>query len=364
MENVLNINIIGNGFDKMHGIDSTYHDFLTYLKKDTNLVEGNYILQEMINKQLNDTWIDCESYLNDLFTGFIQFKELQLKVDINHEVDTFISYANNKYVSIKKYKRSGGDNYKYINLGEVINAEAFKHNFSVYEIHTNDILKLHGSSETFLMEKIQKDLLDDFYNLRKELISYLKTIENNFNFNTTFEDFLIENNFVRNSICLNFNYTNTANKYFGDIYHLHGDLINENIVWGYYDCQMENICKVWQTLCLNAGNDFYYNLAKSLETKPVLINLNILGHSVSANDLKIYNKIIKLIEAGYQCQFSEPKDLRSLFKFSINYTYYDEERQMGNDQISKVKNIKELGDAANYAINSRKLKGHNTKYEF
>ncbi len=358
MENLLNINIIGNGFDKMHGIDSTYHDFLEYLKKETLLSETNYICKEMIEKNLSDTWIDCESYLNKLFNGFIKFKENKLEVEVSEEVDVFINYANNKYGNIKNGSTS------MYNLGDVINLYKRAYSPNQYTVIKNEILKVIGSSETFLIEKIESDLLTDYYELRNILIKYLKLQEGNFKGNNNFNDCIENNKFNENGICLNFNYTKTAWHYFNNVHHIHGDLRNENIVWGYYNCAMENVCKSWQVLCLNAGNLFFSELWISLDPNVIdTINLNIWGHSIGQNDIEIYNNIIKMIEYKFDIEYDE-KNNEKKPNIAINYTYYDSEKQIGKDQISKVKNIKTLGSVAEEIINNRKLNGYNTKYEF
>lgn len=361
----LNINIIGNGFDKMHGVDSTYFDFLEHMNKEEDL-QSNCIFKEMYDKKYNDTWIDCESYLNDLFNGFIEFRNGQLAADQSSGLDIFINYANRKYGSIKSFHENTnmGVREAKANLGTVINFARKHQNPSQYLIVENDILKVVGSSETFLVEKIESDLLHDYYELRNHLISYLKFKESNFKINQKFEQFIKLKEFDINSVCLNFNYTNTALHYFDKIHHIHGDLINENIVWGYYKCKMENICKEWQALCLNAGNGFYDELYFKLVKKPSSININIFGHSLGDNDKIVYDEIIKMIEECLELKFEDAESLRLSLTLSINYTFYDVEKQMGRDQINKVKNIRKLGPASEYVISERNLNGYNTKYEF
>lgn len=50
---------------------------------------------------------------------------------------------------------------------------------------------------------------------------------------------------------------------------------------------------------------------------------------------------------------------------SINYTYFDTERQTGADQIKIIKNIKKLDDPLiEYCINNNLFYGFNSKYSF
>lgn len=361
MENVLNINIIGNGFDKMHGVDSTYFDFLNYLR-ESKLAETNYICREMIEKKSNDTWIDCESYLNDLFNGFNKFKLSLLDVEKTEDVNIFVNYANEKYGTLKESKSDYDEFIIVCNLGQVLNISSHENN--QFKLVSNEILKVIGSSETFLVDKIENELLNEYYQLRAELINYLKQKEVDFKYNQKFDKFIKNNGFNENGICLNFNYTLTAQNYFENINHIHGELNKDNIVWGYYNCAMENVCKNWQVLCLNAGNEFFEKLKMLLDQNVIdCINLNIFGHSIGENDIKIYKDILEAIENALNISYGNPYILDE-FLFAINYTYYDEEKQLGKDQISKVKNIKTLGEAAELVIAQRNLNGYNTKYKF
>ncbi len=364
MENVLNINIIGNGFDKMHRVNSTYSDFLGYCETEYSGKE-NSIYLGMQQEQENNSWVDCELYLNRLFNGFGKFKNEQLNVDVDDaDVTTFINYAVNKYDKIVRTLPANirGEP-EFFTLGELINNKAnnnWNHIDYSFEPTNEKFVIDNGTGLRFLLEKTEQALLDEFYELKQILTEYLKAVENDFEKNEKFMDKVFLPMQETTEVTLNFNYTNTGESYFNNIYHLHGNLIDENIVWGYYGCTSENICKDWQVLCVNAGSNFKKNISESLQNAKK-ININIIGHSVCENDYKIYNWLLDEIECSINSQLDEDNQ----YPVTIHYSYFDSERNSGKDQMKVVKNLRNLNsNVVENAINTGQFMGHNTKYEF
>ncbi len=86
--------------------------------------------------------------------------------------------------------------------------------------------------QTYLEEKVLRDFNVVFRKIQQELIEYLKKTTSE---NSSIELQSVRSHFDENTLCLNFNYTPTAEKYLNgaDIIYVHGSLNEQDIVLGH-----------------------------------------------------------------------------------------------------------------------------------
>lgn len=352
----LDIIIIGNGFDKLHGINSTYLDFLEYIKANKSaIMKDNKLYEVFWDFYKRNSWVDCEQVLNNIFNGFEEFRvdngEGKLILAENVEFEYFVRYIEKTYpviaVDMQGYEVAFLEFYKQETVEEM-------HSYNRNVIYSDKYITKYN------FDQILHKLTDDYLELRKCLMEYLKEQEGQFQRSEKIEKYLSQVN-PKQCIVINFNYTNSFLNYTENVHvnHVHGKLEDESIVLGHYDCKV-NVCnKKNQLYCLNTFSNFEQYLAKYLneyceQHTKLEIRLHIMGHSVDINDRSIYNTIEKALD-----------DLRSLnifeggVKFNVNYSYYDEEKVGGKNQLQIIENMKKL-KMLNSALENSSCKGYNT----
>ena len=168
--------IIGNGFDKAHGLNSDYNDFAQKVKDDSLLT-----FKEKWEKYYVKNCSGCRNCI--------------------------IFNDQNSWTSFETGICSMTNKMSYLAFDEDYN----------YHVLTEDINKLNQSYDT----------------ISKLLISYLRNAEK------TKGDIrkhpLIEQFIPKDSPIVTFNYTKTAEIYSDNVYHIHGSLNENFIVLGYDD---------------------------------------------------------------------------------------------------------------------------------
>lgn len=362
---IYNINIVGNGFDKMNGLDSTYSDFLEFIKKQyKTIAETNFLYIEMLNFKHNNSWIDCELYLNDVFNGLNHMERNGFNFDRNStDLRVFLNYLDVKYGHVVSHGRfmESSDEYNFSQLIKLYDP------FEEYKILNSECISNQGSILMILTNKIQDSMLGEYYELKNLLIEYLKKEETKFAFSEKLKNYISDNKLLENSITLNFNYTNTANEIFDNVYHIHGNL-NDDIVWGYYGCKKEDLCKSWQILCLNNSMFFKQHLNSIIADmatcgEEIKVNFNVWGHSIAENDRDIYNYIFT--ELGHVIDYYPGNEYSELDNYTlyINYTYYDDQKKSGKNQMQTIKNLRCINSGlVKGVVETGQLTGINTKY--
>jgi hypothetical protein len=240
-----NIIIVGNGFDLAHGLATKYSDFI----KDIELNPSKYGL---INIDLSDNRLLISlNRLNKTYWSDIEYVYFDILTNFNNK-----SYLQSKYLTVHAYR---------------------------------EILQLNQDFDSIKMWLCQ---------YLKEEESKLKRIEN---YEIFFDKF---NN--KDTIVLNFNYTNTVNSYINfkindiKLIHIHGELENERnpIIFGFAAGNEES-----KELLNKNDNTFVKNIKKfnylytrneemlKEHLKSEEYNVFILGHSCGISDKLILNQI-------------------------------------------------------------------------
>lgn len=259
-----NLFIIGNGFDKAHGLKTSYQDFLNDLIHKIN--KDPYQYSDLV--RLDSIEVNVKGH-----------KQSRYKNKLMHFLNQ--NSENNQWSDIE---------YLYFKiLQNHNNPEYFDEKFNVNNpyIHTSE-------------------LNQEFEQIKEHLINYLIEEQTKFIAMPEIEDFFRKFNYEQTTI-LNFNYTNTVQQYlneFKKINHIqiHGELQNNDnpIVFGFAakdddskylidqddNNLMKNIKKINYKLSNNENK-----LRKELsESKKV--DIFILGHSCGISDIHILNQIL------------------------------------------------------------------------
>jgi hypothetical protein len=241
-----NLVIIGNGFDLAHGLKTRYTDFIHDMKIDSK----KYDLDQI-------EFVD-----NNLLKSLIKSKK-ELWSDIEYAYYEILRNFGSKKFNQETY----GDAAKYQNI---------------------------------------KELNQDFDQIKIWLCKYIESEETKFKPNKNYELFFDSLN-KRNSVILNFNYTNTVKEYIKrknldiEVIHIHGELDKpENpIIFGFAASNEES-----KTLLNKNDNSYVRNikkfnylyttneekLKKHLESRE--FNLFVLGHSCGVSDKLILSQIL------------------------------------------------------------------------
>ncbi len=220
--------IIGNGFDLSHGFETSYKSFLLYY---LNKVQLEFF---KIRENNNDT-----IYENPLIKIKTSLSKEKIMESINNKklLDWFQFYNGMSYsYQIKKgivdeQSVLGSDKYKKIVIS--IKSKLFDKIFDKVSLNWVDIENEYFST---ILENIDdKDSLNTINNdlsyLKEHLITYLKEITQN-------NDNIIEKEYIRKFtennpdeiMFLNFNYTNTIERYKNAIVLNEGNKLNEDSI--------------------------------------------------------------------------------------------------------------------------------------
>jgi len=302
--------IIGNGFDLAHGLKTSYNNFFEWLWKET-LTKSNFTS----NRSKHDIFKTQWNIENDLF-------DLSFTTnDVSNNHNNKDKYSNR----IKAWDTSFEDD-----RGNTININYTCKNsyFNELLFHKIAIEKWSDMEKTFfrLLSNTSVDirsLNNDFDRIKKLFEKYLTTIETH---KITHSDIISdaitkrEGKFINQHLdckntevqILNFNYTDTINKYAErvtkdffklEINYIHGKLNNiENpIIFGYGDERGEEYKKIElldnndyfehikSFAYLNTSN--YDQLISFLESDA--FDVVIIGHSCGLTDRTLLNTIFE-----------------------------------------------------------------------
>lgn len=178
--------ITGNGFDKAHGLNTTFDDFIKY--------STNYADKYSVFKNKNNCWYSVEDRFKELVLD--KLDEIGTEVDVNEIVEEIIdTYGTDQYGEVGYY------DYR---------SEAFKEEI---EVISKIVLLLVSFEADFLF------YLRDLYCDSK--IFKLRSTQT------------LKEHFDSASRVINFNYTNVIELLYGfhNVEHIHGN-INDEIVIG------------------------------------------------------------------------------------------------------------------------------------
>lgn len=331
--------IVGNGFDLAHGLPTSYghfiDDFWTNIKNSNHneLVEFNIgrFVEFNGHKNLNDL-IDLIVSINGSFKreGISLYK---LKEHLKPLADNRIQIINYKNHFFKLINEStiknwvDIENIYYKNLKERAKGEINKQNYiwdikqlnkefeqvkNLFEIYLNKIDRTEGINDYILkyFKLIKENIEDYFLEFPKQDREQLEKFQNDYDFNR-------EVAVNKITYCLNFNYTQTIDKYiriteefknyrnYGKVVNLqiHGRLndINNRINFGFGD-EMDDDYKAIENLdnneYLKNFKSFQYLQNSNYKTLLDFIDSTkfqvlVMGHSCGLSDRTLLNTIFE-----------------------------------------------------------------------
>jgi len=303
-----NIIIIGNGFDLAHGLKSNYPSFI----------------KELTNSLLSDG--------NDIFKS--KFTDIT-----NYEQLVESLNSNTRALRLQQKDRF---------LGLLLKDMALKNWCDIEEVYFQQLLQIAFSGTDF---DGVIDLHQQFNKLKIKLQDYLLNESESKKSNKIdqYENFFY-NIEPRETLILNFNYTNTVTKYKGvfnriPVAHIHGELFSElnPIIFGYAADNIQSrklIDKKNREYMRNIKKHCYKRTNIEVTLQKFLnksrITVYLLGHSCGLSDKLILNQI-----------FNHKNVAKiSLFYFEEHENYFDQQvnidRIMNNDDnFKKLQNFQD-----------------------
>lgn len=274
MDNIL---VIGNGFDKAHGLKTTYSDFIEFYKFISNNEEliknDDSNLKEELENVMHAKYSDIQvNYFRETFKDEATFNEM---IDNSwfKLVQKCIDDKNAEWSNLEHFI---GVSMKCLckmenNIGiQVIKFDDYTYNYKIYDALDEDFQNISNNNselEDFeLIRILSKKYIDDFKNFSKYLGLYLKHFLND-------SDYRINGFIGLNSNykhVLSFNYTYTFSNIYGmgkDIHFIHGSTkdvtklvfgTDSDIVCTIEDrkCAYESFKKYFQRIIYGTGNKY------------------------------------------------------------------------------------------------------------
>ena len=321
--------IIGNGFDLAHGFKTSYNDFMLWY------------LNDCIEKTINNF-----SFKDLLLEGTRQNpKMLPQKLLLIKDFTEIACRNNINFFKISPFLCRLIDKHKEYNWVDIEN-EYYQSLIRLYVISQNTNTTLSLSD---LVKQIE-ELNESFEFLRDKLEDYLKLVQGdeitkcyinpngkiNLTFQKYFQDFY-KNDESKTIMFLNFNYTNTIERYIGkgedlnhEIIYIHGKLNDSKnpVIFGFGD-EIDGYYKKIEEANINDllnnfksfwyfKTDNYQSLLRFIDSD--IFDVEILGHSCGLSDRVLLNNVFQ----HENCQ-------------SIKIHYH--KRETGNDFFSKTQEI-------------------------
>lgn len=238
--------ILGNGFDLAHGLPTRYSDFMKFCETSLNNPEkyeiciNEWLKKYAINKEVKKEYIQYFStkynYFLDLLYENIWYKFLQNQynkllfkgenwIDFESEISSVIQLIDkNEENLLQEY------DVPLKNASKYFSNDLLYSNNAIYSFLINNFLPVknyftkkheeHGYVKIKLKE-LREILYDDLDDITKALEIYLLLVESIF-VNKKLKD--IANNY---DYIINFNYTHTYQKFYGEIkeiFHIHDEI--------------------------------------------------------------------------------------------------------------------------------------------
>ena len=299
--------LIGNGFDKAHGLKTGYEDFVHWywtqwgnkllkfesVKEEDELCSfellGDYhflcwklVSDKYIEKLLNPNQFDGYNFIKwvrNLRYGVIEYKsELLKRISQSVESKKWVDIEN-IYYEILVREKSFGDRYKILN---------------------NQLDFLRGKLIEYLLE-IEKSDFTLIESIKEKIFRPIKRCEVSVRYRYKTEDFFT----LSNIMLLNFNYTSTPEIYLdgeATINYIHGKLDNpQSVIFGYGDELDENYKRLKEqndSECMRhvksiryLEHDNYRHMLEFIESVP--FQVVIMGHSCGNSDRTLLNTIFE-----------------------------------------------------------------------
>lgn len=319
MEEKSNLNriiLVGNGFDRSLGMPTSYSHFLDWIFQEA--------LKKLLSKAKNSVFSRSGSYYHS-------FENELLKLEINTGTIGWIEQLIDNKKSYNEYL---------LEIDKVKNHQEFHFSFQTRHGFIDELFSFYGQNSWVDIEQVyfkrlletKKENVKDFHLyfelLKKELLKYLQTLEINTNqgheliskyrkhffgkilkYDATVQVYEETKENPAHFYFVNFNYTyflrdliNHAPEYAKDentINHIHGDLNDFPIIFGYGNETGENYSKLE-----SLGNDYLENIKSthyfnSTHYRDLEIQLNspyevyVYGLSCGLSDQILLNTIMQ-----------------------------------------------------------------------
>ncbi|ONN40944.1 AbiH family protein [Enterococcus mundtii] len=265
--------IIGNGFDRAHGLPTSYKDNLKPILKEENLELFNLInkLYFVFDKNEQDYWSEFEKYL-----GKISEEERKLLIQFfENQIELYFQ----ELPSIDEYSFSSDD-------------DKFGDSFTARQYAISEVEELSPSFDNFLLNNIDKikDFISVGFNIMIDQANeYLNSGEaqkkESINFNS-------------DDLFINFNYTNTLESLYGidskNILYIHGNR-NKQLIWGNEQNVIDDLNDIIKQdiskIDINNPNDpFKHNILDHIRSQ---VNNGKLRHSEAAEAIVYYEEVLE-----------------------------------------------------------------------
>jgi Bacteriophage abortive infection AbiH len=335
--------IIGNGFDLAHGFKTSYNDFLYWYL--SNFIK-NYLKQRIDADNLITITPNNNIYLLNL-NGDNDDKKVRLS-NLEECHIFFNKYVTTKYTSRflqrlinsnKQYSWIDIENEYYQSVISMYNLLTDVNNLNNRDYYKSLLTNLNNEFE-FLRDKLEEYLIEIQQNVIKD---HLPNANGKINkiFQHIFSKISDSNKYVGKTpakvVLLNFNYTNTIEKYIGsyssknELIYIHGKLSDKvnPIIFGFGD-----------------ETDEYYEKIENLKINDFLNNFKSFWYFKTDN----YQRLLKLIDEqpydieilGHSCGLSDRVLLSTIFQHdnckSIKI-HYHAKSETENDFFSKTQEI-------------------------
>lgn len=304
--------IIGNGFDLAHGMPTSYESFIKWLWREFNSSYNEHI------KTSKDKYV-----VNGFVTYLTPTNPSSIKdINVIPKDNYFYNETKSNFVVQVEFMNS---------FFRIISTKAEIQNWVDIEKEYYEQLKIIQSNKV-------KDLNEVMDGLKQKLSYYLsneiKAPNKNKNITNHFKRLLHTDDSEFSSLMvLNFNYTNTGEKYVGErqVNYIHGKLNDKInlIIFGYGD-----------------ETDKKYKDLEDLENNEYLKHMKSFAYLQTPNYRKLFNFLdagaFEIHIMGHSCGVSD----RLLFKHIVEHQnfnsiqlYYHQKSETENDFFEKTQNL-------------------------
>ncbi len=309
--------IIGNGFDLAHGLETSYKDFIKWLWMEFNSSYNEHI------KTSKDYFV-----INGFITYLTPSNPEPIKdIDVIPKDNYFYNETKNSFIAEVEFQN---DFFRKISIKTKIK------NWVNIEKEYYEELKSIQSNKVENLNKVMYELKQK---LSYYLLNEIKAPNKNRNITSHFKQLLhIDESEFSSLMVLNFNYTNTVEKYVGkrQVNYIHGKLNDKKnpIIFGYGD-----------------ETDKKYKEFEDLEKNEYLKHMKSFAYLQTPNYRKLFNFLntgsFEVHIMGHSLGVSDRLLFKHIFEhenFNSVQLYYYQESETENDFFEKTQNLSRYFD--------------------
>lgn len=332
--------LIGNGFDLAHGLKTSYEDFINWY-----WAQWGYLLRGKAKRFEEDEL--CSFSLNDIGLGgwYLVWSHYYQKPNpFNWDLNEVAKLAReNRELCEFKYKspffeqiNKSFENKRWVDIENeyydlLVKSQTFG---DQYHSLNKQLDSVRNKLITYLCEvsKVQPPMIEE---IKEKIYRPIERRE----LQTSHPYVRNEELVIRNTLLLNFNYTNTPEMYLADnssVNHIHGKLDDpQSVIFGYGDELDENYKRLKEQNdgeCMRhvksiryLEHDNYRRMLEFIESAP--FQVVIMGHSCGNSDRTLLNTIFEhrncVSIKPYYYQIDDKTDNYSELTININRNFND-----------------------------------------